>query len=69
QYFIGDFDGRKFTAEDKGTYTPPTGEVVQDFEGTGFGGWTPTGDAFGTAPATGTFPGQHQVSGFLGDGL
>ncbi|KOU64373.1 hypothetical protein ADK57_19860, partial [Streptomyces sp. MMG1533] len=37
QYFIGDFDGKKFTADDKGTYTPPTGTVVQDFEGTDFG--------------------------------
>ncbi|WP_030895888.1 glycoside hydrolase family 32 protein, partial [Streptomyces sp. NRRL S-474] len=69
QYFIGDFDGRKFTAEDKGTYTPPTGEVVQDFEGTGFGGWTPTGDAFGPGPAAGAVDGQGTVAGFEGKGL
>lgn len=73
QYFVGDFDGKKFTADDKGTYTPPTGTVVQDFEGEGagtdFGTWTTTGTAFGTAPATGTLPGQQTVSGFLGNGL
>jgi len=42
--------------------------VIADFEG-GYDGWTITGDAFGAAPATGTFPGQQKVSGFLGKGL
>ncbi|MEU0586767.1 GH32 C-terminal domain-containing protein [Streptomyces sp. NPDC006132] len=69
QYFVGDFDGKKFTPEDKGTYTPPTGDVVQDFEGTGFGGWTATGTAFGQGPATGAVDGQGTVSGFDGKGL
>ncbi|MEU1799476.1 glycoside hydrolase family 32 protein [Streptomyces sp. NPDC019937] len=48
QYFVGDFDGKKFTPEDKGTYTPPTGKAVQDVEGGTYGEWTATGDAFGT---------------------
>ncbi|MFD9117684.1 GH32 C-terminal domain-containing protein [Streptomyces bottropensis] len=69
QYFIGDFDGTKFTAEDDGTYTPPAGTVVQDFEGTGFGSWTATGTAFGPGPAAGTLDGQQTVSGFDGEGL
>ncbi|WP_405965593.1 GH32 C-terminal domain-containing protein [Streptomyces sp. NBC_00723] len=69
QYFVGDFDGTKFTAEDKGTYTPPTGTVVQDFEGTDFGSWTATGTAFGTAPAAGAVDGQGAVSGYDGKGL
>ncbi|GGY22377.1 glycoside hydrolase family 32 protein [Streptomyces djakartensis] len=69
QYFVGDFDGRKFTPEDKGTYTPPTGEVVQDFEGGGFGEWTTTGTAFGQGPATGAVDGQGTVAGFDGKGL
>ncbi|MFD9037641.1 GH32 C-terminal domain-containing protein [Streptomyces bottropensis] len=69
QYFIGDFDGTKFTAEDDGTYTPPAGSVVQDFEGTGFGSWTATGTAFGPGPAAGTLDGQQTVSGFDGKGL
>ncbi|MDQ0716826.1 fructan beta-fructosidase [Streptomyces luteogriseus] len=65
QYFLGDFDGKKFTAEDKGTYTPPTGTVMQDFENTDFGAWTTTGTAFGAGPAAG----QGTVDGFDGKGL
>ncbi|KOU72111.1 glycosyl hydrolase family 32, partial [Streptomyces sp. MMG1533] len=55
--------------DDKGTYTPPTGTVVQDFEGTDFGSWTATGTAFGTAPAAGAVDGQGTVDGFDGKGL
>ncbi|WP_433455084.1 GH32 C-terminal domain-containing protein [Streptomyces sp. CA-142005] len=69
QYFVGDFDGKKFTADDKGTYTPPTGTVMQDFEGAGFGTWTPTGRAFGDGPAAGAVDGQGTVTGFDGSGL
>ncbi|WP_330350859.1 GH32 C-terminal domain-containing protein [Streptomyces sp. NBC_00582] len=69
QYFIGDFDGTKFTADDNGTYTPPAGTVTQDFEGTDFGSWTATGTAFGAGPAAGTLDGQQTVSGFDGKGL
>ncbi|MFH9825506.1 GH32 C-terminal domain-containing protein [Streptomyces bobili] len=69
QYFVGDFDGEKFTAEDKGTYTPPAGTVVQDFEGTDFGSWTSTGTAFGRSPAAGAVEGQGMVDGFDGKGL
>ncbi|MFF7974001.1 hypothetical protein [Streptomyces sp. NPDC007905] len=32
QYFLGDFDGTHFTADDSGTYTAPRGTVLQDFE-------------------------------------
>jgi fructan beta-fructosidase len=69
QYFIGDFDGTKFTAEGDGTYTPPAGALVQDFEGSGFGSWAATGTAFGPGPAAGTLDGQQRVSGFDGRGL
>ncbi|MDX3747912.1 GH32 C-terminal domain-containing protein [Streptomyces sp. AK08-02] len=69
QYFVGDFDGKKFTADDKGTYTPPTGTVVQDFEGTDFGSWTTTGTAFGQGPSTGAVDWQGAVTGFDGKGL
>ncbi|MFI1508893.1 GH32 C-terminal domain-containing protein [Streptomyces sp. NPDC020597] len=69
QYFIGDFDGTKFTAEDDGVHTPPDGAVVQDFEGAGFGSWTATGTAFGPGPAAGTLDGQQTVAGFDGKGL
>ncbi|MEV0976397.1 GH32 C-terminal domain-containing protein [Streptomyces sp. NPDC049915] len=69
QYFIGDFDGTKFTAEDKGTYTPPAGQVVQDFESGDFGAWTTTGTAFGQAPAAGALDGQGTVDGYDGKSL
>ncbi|WP_405639571.1 GH32 C-terminal domain-containing protein [Streptomyces sp. NBC_00019] len=69
QYFVGDFDGKKFTADDKGAYTPPTGMVMQDFEGSDFGTWTTTGTAFGQAPAAGAVDGQGTVDGFDGKGL
>ncbi|MFJ4202919.1 GH32 C-terminal domain-containing protein [Streptomyces sviceus] len=69
QYFVGDFDGKKFTADDKGGYTPPAGTVVQDFEGTGFDSWTTTGTAFGEAPAAGALDGQGAVTGYDGKGL
>ncbi|MEV5159405.1 GH32 C-terminal domain-containing protein [Streptomyces sp. NPDC053728] len=69
QYFVGDFDGTKFTADDKGSYTPPTGTVMQDFEGPDFGTWTATGTAFGQGPTAGALTGQGPVSGFDGKGL
>ncbi|WP_055527952.1 glycoside hydrolase family 32 protein [Streptomyces graminilatus] len=69
QYFVGDFDGNKFTADDKGTYTPPAGTVTQDFEGADFGTWTTTGSAFGAGPAAGAVDGQGAVDGFDGRGL
>ncbi|MFJ8364288.1 GH32 C-terminal domain-containing protein [Streptomyces sp. NPDC093984] len=69
QYFTGDFDGKKFTSDDPATYTPPSGTVLQDFDSGSYGDWTATGDAFGSAPATGTLPNQQTVSGYRGSGL
>ncbi|WP_329123440.1 GH32 C-terminal domain-containing protein [Streptomyces sp. NBC_01353] len=68
QYFVGDFDGRKFTPDDDGSYTPPAGLVLQDFEQPGFGAWATTGTAFGNEPATGPLEGQLPVSGVEGTG-
>jgi len=52
QYFVGDFDGSRFTSPDA-SYTPPAGRVINDFEGqTWDPGWTTTGDAFGNGPDT-----------------
>ncbi|MFJ9909323.1 GH32 C-terminal domain-containing protein [Streptomyces sp. NPDC101152] len=66
QYFVGQFDGKKFTSDDSGTYTPPSGTVIQDFESGSFGDWTATGNAFGSAPTTGAVDGQSPVTGFEG---
>jgi sucrose-6-phosphate hydrolase SacC (GH32 family) len=43
--------------------------LLADFEGTDYGDWQATGDAFGTGPARGTLPNQQPVTGFLGKGL
>ena len=43
--------------------------LVADFEGPAYGEWKATGEAFGSAPAQGTLPGQMAVSGYLGKGL
>jgi fructan beta-fructosidase len=73
QYFIGNFDGKKFAAEDIiDPAAPPSGTVFQNFEGSStFAGlrWTATGDFVGKGPVTGNLPGQGGVSGFLGKQL
>ncbi len=43
--------------------------LIQDFEAADYGGWKVEGKAFGTGPAKGGFPGQMEVTGFLGKGL
>ncbi len=43
--------------------------LIADFNGSDYGAWRVEGDAFGTAPAPGTLPGQMNVSGFRGAGL
>ncbi|MEI8042690.1 MAG: hypothetical protein WCL11_14865, partial [Verrucomicrobiota bacterium] len=43
--------------------------LIADFEGTNYGNWKVTGDAFGPGPVRGRFPGQGQVAGFKGKRL
>jgi levanase len=74
QYFVGDFDGTTFRADDVVTGTDgsadPAGTVVADLEGGTYSpGWVTTGTAFGTGPVAGTLPGQQEVTGFRGAGL
>ncbi|MFD1691016.1 hypothetical protein ACFSHR_04155 [Azotobacter chroococcum] len=70
QYFVGDFDGTTFRADNVlGDYTPPTGELYQGFEERDYGEWSTTGTAFGSGPTSGTISPQGEVSGYLGGGL
>lgn len=71
QYFVGDFDGTHFVAEDhpgaKDIREVPPGERVADFEGPDLpAGWRIDGDAFGGGPVPGALPGQAFVSGHRG---
>ena len=43
--------------------------LIANFEGTNYGSWNVTGEAFGSGPAHGTLPGQMHVDGFKGEGL
>ena len=58
QYFVGDFDGTTFTSDDPPTYTPPSGTVLEDFEGTSFAPWTTAGTRSVTAPPPATLLGK-----------
>src|SRR4051812_41450762 len=70
QYFVGDFDGTRFRADNEvGVYTPPAGTLYEGFEGSDYGSWSTTGNAFGSGPAAGNVPPQGGVSGYLGNGL
>jgi fructan beta-fructosidase len=49
---------------------PIAATMLADFEGGSYGeGWTTDGEAFGTAPSTGTIGDQQPVTGFEGSGL
>ncbi|WP_446215457.1 GH32 C-terminal domain-containing protein [Micromonospora sp. IBHARD004] len=76
QYFVGDWDGTRFTADNivTGDPEPPAGTLLADFEHE-YAGWTVENDPtlgpgpFGAGPYPGTVPGQQQVSGFRGRSL
>lgn len=73
QYFIGDFDGKRFTLDSSYPKEQPEfvpeGKMLADFERTDYAGWQASGDAFGSAPAPGKIGGQQAVDGFRGRGL
>ena len=69
QYFLGQFRRSPLQGRHVQPYTPPTGTVYADFEGTNYGAWTTTGTAFGTGPLHGGTPGQRPVARFQGAGL
>lgn len=68
QYFVGDFDGTTFTADDE-PYIAPPGRTVGSFDAADYAGWTATGSAYGTGPAQGNLPGQAGVRGWVGQGF
>lgn len=43
--------------------------MIADFEGSGYGNWVVTGEAFGTGPARGPLGDQAEVKGFEGKGF
>lgn len=70
QYFVGEFDGSTFTSDASAPPPPlPNGTLIADFEGSGFGGWSVTGTAFGSGPVAGALPQQQPVSGYRGSKL
>lgn len=75
QYFVGDFDGKKFTVDEQfkqeltAEAVIPDGKMFADFEGRTYSSWKTEGDAFGKGPAKGTFQDQMKVSNFSGSGL
>ena len=71
QYFVGEFDGERFTPEPLPASLAelvPEGKLLADFE-KGYGDWIIEGEAFGKAPPRGTLPNQQPVSGFKGERL
>ena len=72
QYFVGDWDGRRFRLDAEfepqiGTIPArvPEGAIFADFEN-GYADWTTTGTAFGTVPASGSLAGQSPITGYNG---
>ena len=55
QYFVGDFDGTTFRADNIARRLHAAGgQLFAGFEGATYGGWTTTGDAFGAGPPRAT---------------
>lgn len=70
QYFVGSFDGTRFSADEEVRTIPaPMGEIVANFEGASYDGWTATGTAFGSGPARAWRDGVALVIGANGTGL
>ncbi len=44
----------------------PSDIIIDDFESGTFDKWTVEGEAFGTSPSPGSYPGQHEIANFEG---
>lgn len=70
QYFIGNFDGTRFTADKTSQYdnTPPNGYLIENFEGNYESiGWNATGDFPEKYLAYGNHIGQQGVKNYQGN--
>jgi len=71
QYFIGDFDGKRFTLDSSFVRQlsvdkyAPEGRVLFDFE-KGMDGWQTEGDAFSESPSNQALFGQGAAMGYFG---
>lgn len=68
QYFIGDWDGTTFIADNVNSPIRPGDVVLENFD-SGYDGWTVSGTAFGSMPASGAIGFQSPVPGYEGEGL
>lgn len=69
QYFIGEFDGTVFTADNSSNEIEkapfiPLGKLIDNFEDS-YDFWEVNGVAFGDKPVTGTLENQNEVTGFF----
>ena len=72
QYFIGHFDGERFTPDDDSVFNgeAPVGSLIADFEESeSESGWTATKDLQGAYLSKGDRAGQSGVSQYLGEQL
>jgi fructan beta-fructosidase len=75
QYFIGNFDGRRFVLDQPFLQSLteasaiPQGILFADFEGENYTLWKTEGRAFGKGPARGAYFGQERVNNYVGKGL
>lgn len=64
KYVTGEWDGSTFTADPLSSYDGSEGTSLGSFDSGTFDGWTTSGTALGTAPATGGSNG-HQGAGYV----
>ncbi len=72
QYFLGNFDGTTFTADDVIDTQQPHGSIViENFEAPSYAAmdWTATGGLAGSAPTFGGVEGQQTITGYKGKQL
>ena len=59
QYFVGSFNGKTFTSDDR-RYTPPPGTTYAGFDNGTYSPWTATGDGVRRRASDGGAAGQSR---------